>query len=286
MCRARWRSGVRSEGLSGKRSAAIRRGAVLFVLLGGPGCTCRLCVQERAPEAELPSWNDRVAVGVFAEEKDLHRDIVGMDRLQNSVWVLTLFLPIPLFLDYRIATCPGDIESDDTLEGAPDPRLAEHIARGLGRVGCQGRVVDAPRGGSSVRDLIEKSRKLDCSHLLLVNYREYDELVFLDEESSEGVGTTTVTGSLVFPSVSLFRVADGKRVYCFTRKYEYVEWTFLPWWFWWDGPRPRSVSYAYLYDEYKEWIKRFSASDEAGSSLRSAASILEDLFPRRPVGGR
>jgi hypothetical protein len=257
----------------------------MLVLLGGPGCTYHLCVEERS-EAEMPSWNDTVAVGVFAEEKDLHRDIAGRDRLYNTVWVLTLFFPIPLFVDYRIATCPGEIEGDDTLEGSPDPGFAENIVRGFGRVGCQGRVIDAPRGESSVPDLLEKSRKLNCTYLLLVNYREYDEIVFLGEETSQDTTITTVSGSLVFPSVSLFRVADGKRVYCFTRKYEYVEWTFLPWWFWWDGPRPRSVSYAYLYDTYRDWIHRFSAGNEAVSAKQAASSILDDLFPRRPVAGR
>ena len=215
----------------------------------------------------MPSWDDKVAVSAFAEEKDLHRDIAAMDRLYHTVWVLTLFFPIPLFLDYRIATCPGAIDADDTLKGSPDLRLAKNIARGLGRVGCQGHVIDAPQGGRSVRDLIEKSRKLNCSHLLVVNYREYDELVFLDEESSESVTTAILTGSFVFPSVSLFRVADGKRVYCFTRKYEYVEWTFLPWWFWWDGPRPLSVNYSRMYDDYKDWIGRFSGLDESVSAL-------------------
>ncbi|MGQ9588972.1 MAG: hypothetical protein ACUVYA_01615 [Planctomycetota bacterium] len=69
---------------------------MLLALLAGPGCTCRLCLQERGPEAELPSWDDKVAVGAFAEEKDLHRDIAAMDRLHHTVWVLTLFFPIPL----------------------------------------------------------------------------------------------------------------------------------------------------------------------------------------------
>jgi hypothetical protein len=283
---AKWWSAVRVEGSTGRRIAAIRWGSALLVLLVGSGCTYHLCVEERAPEAEMPSWTDTVAVGVFAEEKDLHRDIAGRDRAAHTVWVLTLLFPIPLFLDYRIGTCPGEIELDDTLEGAPDPGFAANLVRGFGRVGCQGRVMDAPPGENSVQDLLERSKKSGCTYLLLVNYREYDEIVFLSAETSEETSTITVSGSLHFPSVSLFRVADGKRVYCFTRKYEYVEWTFLPWWFWWDGPRPCSVSYSNMYDDYKDWIERFSAGDEAGSASRSADSILEDLFPRRPTANR
>jgi len=267
-----------------------RQGLTILILIVSTapltGCFIDISTLERSPD--LPGVDDapKIAVCCFLEDEDLTNDVSYTDKASHGHYILTMLFPIPLFADKRIGKTPGAIALSDTIDGRYDEDMADLCVKQLvATYGLHAESLDDRTGAIDVAALCGEAAGADCDHLLVINQREYDSVAYFEGEGSYSKGVRTLSGSLRFPSVSLFRVSDGERLYCAAKRKEEFVFTILPWRVWWDGPRPSGFPDGSGFESYEtDVLERYGAGDEESSAFKASRSILADIFGARDPG--